>query len=193
MALHAAPRPLAWKCGAAASLWLLGLCAGCGPGNVYVPPPPPEVVVGVPEQRSVTIYREYPGNTQASESVEVRARVGGYLESLHFRDGATVSTGERLFVIDPRPYEAQLAAAKADLASKKASAAVAEIVYKRYTVALVPYNAATQEDVDTQKANLEVAQAGVSQADASVSPGAAQRGLYEDRRPHPRPHRQANA
>src|SRR4051812_16466475 len=68
--------------------------------------PPPAVIVSTPIKRDVTVYHEYTGNTHASESVEIRARVQGYLDSIHFQDGAEVKEGDLLFVIDPRPYQA---------------------------------------------------------------------------------------
>ena len=72
------------------------------------PPPPPKVTVSQPVSREVTEWEEYTGRLEAVESVEVRARVNGYLQSIHFKNGATVKQGDLLFVIDPRPYQAQL-------------------------------------------------------------------------------------
>jgi RND family efflux transporter MFP subunit len=146
---------------------LLGFCLGCEKKNVYVPPPPPEVIVGRAEQRSVTEYHEYTGNTQASESVQIRARVGGYLDSLHFKDGATVSQGDLLFIIDQRPYKAQLDEATADLEGKKANADVQLSVYKR-DLALLPSKAVTPEEVDIQKGNWLTAKAAVAQSEAML-------------------------
>ena len=86
---------------------LLLLVAGCG-GN---PPPamaPPQVTVARPLVRQITDWDEYTGRLAAVESVEIRARVTGYLQSVHFQDGALVRHGDLLFVIDPRPYQAAL-------------------------------------------------------------------------------------
>lgn len=91
---------------------LLLLVAGCG-GS---PPPamaPPQVTVATPLVRNITDWDEYPGRLAAVESVEIRARVNGYLQSVHFQDGALVRRGELLFVIDPRPYQAALDGARA--------------------------------------------------------------------------------
>jgi RND family efflux transporter MFP subunit len=91
---------------------LLLLVAGCG-GN---PPPamgPPQVTVATPLVRKITDWDEYTGRLAAVESVEIRARVTGYLQSVHFQDGALVKRGDLLFVIDPRPYEAALDEARA--------------------------------------------------------------------------------
>lgn len=163
-------RELAARLGSATvlvSLMLLGLCVGCRPSNAYVPPPAPKVIVGTPEQRSVTIYHEYTGTTQASESVEIRARVSGYLDSIHFQDGATVPQGQLLFVIDRRPYVAQLDQAKAQLQAREATVVQQESIYKR-DQALLPAGAITPEQVDIDRGNWLVAQAGVLQAQAAL-------------------------
>lgn len=91
---------------------LLLLIAGCS-GN---PPPamaPPQVTVATPLVRKITDWDEYTGRLAAVESVEIRARVTGYLQSVHFQDGALVKRGDLLFVIDPRPYQAALDGARA--------------------------------------------------------------------------------
>src|SRR5579871_1654567 len=95
--------------------------SGCMRRNNYVAPPPPEVVVATAEQRTITIYHEYTGNTSASATVQIRARVSGYLEKIGFEDGVTVKKDQLLFVIDPRPYAAVVADAKALLESRKAT------------------------------------------------------------------------
>src|SRR5271157_81432 len=86
---------------------------GCkrGPGPTAMPPIP--VTVASPQTVTVTNWDEYPGHVMAVEEVEVRARVSGYLESIHFVDGSEVKAGDLLFVIDPKPYEAELARATA--------------------------------------------------------------------------------
>ena len=77
------------------------------------PPPPPEVTVSQPSLREIVEWEDYTGRLEAAESVEVRARVNGYLQSIHFKDGVIVKKGDLLFVIDPRPYQAELERAKA--------------------------------------------------------------------------------
>jgi RND family efflux transporter MFP subunit len=150
-----------------AALLLLGQALGCGQRNAYVPPPPPEVVVATPEQRSVTIYHEFPGTIQASEAVDVRSRVTGYLESIHFQDGSFVAVNDLLFVIDRQPFLAQLAQTQAQLQSKNATAVQTGAVYKR-TLSLLPSLAATQEDADIQRGNWLVAKAAITEAQAQV-------------------------
>ncbi len=79
------------------------------------PPPPPAVTANQPAQREVVEWDEYPGRLEAVEMVEARARVSGYLQSVHFKDGAEVNKGDLLFVIDPRPYQAEVDRAEASL------------------------------------------------------------------------------
>lgn len=79
------------------------------------PPSPPRVNVATPLAARVTEWDEYTGRFEATDVVDVRARVSGYLVSIHFRDGAIVAPGDLLFVIDPRPYQAALDAARADV------------------------------------------------------------------------------
>src|SRR4051812_46978266 len=74
--------------------------------NAFAPPPPPAVTVAHPVQRSVTRYIEATGTTEAFQSVELRARVPGFLEQINFKPGASVKKGELLFVIDKRTYQA---------------------------------------------------------------------------------------
>src|SRR5690349_14737312 len=93
---------------------LFALAAGCGKSN---PPkaelPPPMVTVATPVERTVTRYEFATGRTAALEQVEIRARVSGYLKSIHFQPGREVTKGALLFKIDPEPFEADLARAKA--------------------------------------------------------------------------------
>ena len=74
---------------------------------------PPAVTVSAPLQRELIEWDEFTGQFWARDLVEIRARVSGYLTEIHFTDGQMVNQGDLLFVIDPRPYEATLAAAKA--------------------------------------------------------------------------------
>src|SRR4051812_26667066 len=79
---------------------LLALAAGCGKPNAYVEPPPPEVTVAEPVRKDVTEYFEATGTTQAVMSVDVRARVKGFLKERHFEEGSVVKAGQLLLVID---------------------------------------------------------------------------------------------
>jgi RND family efflux transporter MFP subunit len=88
---------------------------GCRSAQTAPAPPPPAVVVASPLVMRLTEWDEYTGRFESTDTVDVRARVDGYLDSIHFRDGAIVRAGDLLFVIDPRPYEAVLDGARADV------------------------------------------------------------------------------
>ena len=88
---------------------------GCRSAQTAPAPPPPAVVVASPFVMRLTEWDEYTGRFEPTDTVDVRARVDGYLDSIHFRDGAIVRAGDLLFVIDPRPYEAVLEGARADV------------------------------------------------------------------------------
>src|SRR5579863_6667945 len=97
-------------------LLFLACCtlAGCGNSQAQQGPPqfpPPEVEVSLPVTQEVTDYVDFPGRIEAVNSVEVRARVSGYLEKVYFREGSDVKEGDLLFEIDSRSYEAELARA----------------------------------------------------------------------------------
>ena len=99
--------------------------AGCnGSRNAYVPPPPPKVVVAQPIEKPVTLYLELTGNTQAFNSVDLVARVQGYLESIDYKDGAFVTKGTQLFGIERDNYQQQLDQANASLAANRGDARV---------------------------------------------------------------------
>src|SRR5262245_41864615 len=105
---------------AAAALVALAACSK-EDKNAYAPPPPPEVIVAGPTQREVTSYLTYTGVLAASESVDLRARVQGFLESVHFKIGQIVKKDDLLFVIDKREYKAALERAEAAVQSQEAT------------------------------------------------------------------------
>src|SRR5947209_3638924 len=91
------------------------LLAGCGEGAKQAGPPPPKVTVALPIKRTVVDQDEYVGRFVAVDAVEVRARVSGYLDKIHFEDGQIVKQGELLFTIDKRPFQNTLDQARANL------------------------------------------------------------------------------
>ena len=96
--------------------------AGCSkPQAQNAPPPPPPVSVAPAAEKEIVETDEFPGRIEAVESVEVRARVNGYIQSVHFKPGSQVKKGDLLFVIDPRPFQAELARAEATLAEQATS------------------------------------------------------------------------
>ena len=102
-------------------LFVLSQATGCGKGNTYVAPPPPDVTVAKPTVRAVTDYLEYTGTTRAVQKVELRARVKGFLKEKLFKAGADVKEGQLLFVIDEEPFRVRLDQAKAKQAEAEAS------------------------------------------------------------------------
>jgi membrane fusion protein, multidrug efflux system len=98
-------------------------CKGKDSVKAAPPPPPPAVVIAEVEQRTVSIYSEYVGQTKAYETVELRARVEGVLEKIYFTEGTPVRKGARLFTIDKRSFQASLQTSKAILAKAEADLA----------------------------------------------------------------------
>jgi len=99
---------------------------GCGQPNQYHEPPPPEVTVVTPQQQSVTRYLEVTGMTQPVVSVDIRARVRGFLEERHFEEGSIVEKGQLLLVIDEEPFKLRFEQAQANLAEAQSTLRKAE-------------------------------------------------------------------
>ncbi len=152
--------------------WLLPLAAslGCNSGAQTPQPaglPPPEVIVAQAITREVTDYEEFSGRLEAVYTIDLRARVTGYLDKVNFKDGDLVKKGDVLCEIDPRPYQAQLDQDQANLVNAKALVAKTEAIYKR-SLTLARTGASSQEDIDNQRSDFEVAKAAVGQAEAKV-------------------------
>lgn len=130
-------------------------------------PTAPPVSVARPIEREVTEWSEYTGRFEASQRVEIRARVGGYLNAINFVDGQQVQHGDLLYQIDPNPYQAAVARAEATVARAESQAALAKIELQRFEK-LIKSNTISQEDVDTRRANLDSAQADVALARAEL-------------------------
>jgi RND family efflux transporter MFP subunit len=154
--------------GAAAALLLPAAFVGCGPKNTFVPPPPPKVTVARPVEDKVLDYLEFTGTTQATDRVDIRARVAGYLKEVAFEDGAWVEKGDLLFVIEPAPFEAAMASANAQLEKAQASLKLAEANLRRITP-LARQGTVTQQELDVQRAQVATAAADVSAARAAVT------------------------
>jgi RND family efflux transporter MFP subunit len=122
-----AKRSLILLAALAAAAWL----AACDKRNAYVPPPAPKVTVAKPVRKSVVDYLEFTGNTQAVQSVNLVARVEGYLQAIKFKDGQHVKKDQLLFVIEQEPYKAKVKEAQASIDGYKATLAQAEIEYNR--------------------------------------------------------------
>lgn len=145
------------------------LClAGCAK-KVAEPPKqrPAEVTISKPISREVTDYFEFPGQTEAVGEVDVRARVTGYLMKVNFVDGQNVKKGDLLYEIDPRPYQAVLDRAKAELTRLLALLDKAEADLAR-SESLRPSGAVSQDEYEQHVANLAVQKASIESAEAAI-------------------------
>jgi multidrug efflux system membrane fusion protein len=130
-------------------------------------PPPPVVTVAAPLLRPIAEWDDYSGRFEASKSVEVRPRVSGAVTGVYFTDGAVVRRGQLLFTIDPRPYQAALAQARAAVASARSDLTLAQADLGRAT-RLLAADAVSRSDVDRLRAKVEASQAEVAAANAQV-------------------------
>ncbi|QEG40980.1 efflux RND transporter periplasmic adaptor subunit [Roseimaritima ulvae] len=178
------------------------LTSGCGnsdasgPGASGNPPPLPTVTAAYPLVKQTVEWDAYTGRLEAVNLVEIRARVGGYLQSIHFDEGQVVEEGDLLFVIDPRPYEAELNSARAQLqqaesrlkqshalldeakakaVQSQAQLNLTDVRYERIKN-LNQRNASSQEELDEReaeflqaKADLEGVRAGIHSAEAAIA------------------------
>lgn len=126
----------------------------CKKQNAYVPPPAPQVAVAKPIKQAVTPYLEVTGNAVAYNSVDLEARVQGYLQEINYQDGAVAKQGDTLFVIEPAPYQAQLQQAQANLAATQADLVQAQAEYTRQST-LGKSDFASQSVVDQARAKLD--------------------------------------
>jgi len=155
---------------AAAGLLLLSLIAtGCNRGNVQAAPsmPPPLVTVATARAQDVPRYLDEIGRNTAFESVTITPQVGGRIVERHFQDGENLRKGQLLFVVDPRPYKAQVDSAQAAVAQAKAALDLANIQFAR-DQAVVGTRAISKQDYDTKKNTVDVDQAQVDAAEASL-------------------------
>ncbi len=129
--------------------------------------PPPKVPVIQIEPSTATVYKEYTGRTEANRHVEVRAQVDGILQSREYVEGQRVETGDPLFQIDARPYEAAVHEAEADLSSARATLAAAQRDWRRIN-SLFDRGVASEKQRDDALSALETAQAGVQIAEAQL-------------------------
>ncbi|MGI8738844.1 MAG: efflux RND transporter periplasmic adaptor subunit [Gammaproteobacteria bacterium] len=120
--------------------------SACSEGDSTAPPPPPTLPVVKPLAKQITEWDEYTGRLQAVQSVELRARVSGYVQSIHFRDGSQVKQGDLLFSIDPRSYQATLDEANARLTSARVQLDLAETDLAR-AENLYAQNAISEEEL----------------------------------------------
>jgi len=151
---------------ATAALVLAGMAAlasltACGKRNQYQPPPAPPVTVSKPLRMPVTDYLQSTGSVAAFKTVDLMARVEGYLRSVDFKDGSVVKAGQLLFVIEPEPYQAKLASYQAQLLDAQAE-------YDRQ-LRMIKENATSQANVDKWLSQRDQAAAAVTLAKINLS------------------------
>ncbi len=136
------------------------LLGACGKKNQYQPPPAPSVTVSKPLLLPVTDYLQATGSVAAFQTVDLVARVEGYLRSVNFTDGSLVKAGQLLFLIEPEPYQAKLAAQQAQLLN-------AQTEYDRQ-LRMIKENATAQASVDKWRSQRDQAQAAVTLASINL-------------------------
>ena len=144
--------------------------------------PAPSVTVAKPDAEKIVEWDEFTGRFEAIDSVDIRARVSGYLEAVAFEDGAIIQKGDLLFKIDPRPFEAELAAAKADLDSAAAARRNAKAENERGQ-RLLERSALSKEEADRRESALRQAEAAWAAANARVKQAALNLEFTEIRAP----------
>ena len=158
---HAVP-----VCRTAATVMALVLLVGCEQ-NSFVPPPPPKVDVAAPVQRPVTRYLETTGNTAPVRTVDLVARVEGFLQSIEYQDGSFVKEGTTLFTIEPETYQLKLEQAQAAEAGAQASVRQTEADFKRQSD-LISRQAVSQAALDNSTSARDNAQANLHQAQVNT-------------------------
>lgn len=143
------------------------ILAGCEDKNTYVPPPPPTVTVAPVSTQPVTRYLELTGTTAAINTVDLNARVQGFLTEIRYQDGTFVKKGTVLFVIQQDQYKADVAQAQATLAANQALQVQAEAEYNRQSQ-LAKQDFASQAVLDQARAKRDQAVANVANAQAAL-------------------------
>jgi membrane fusion protein, multidrug efflux system len=142
--------------------------AGCGnPDQAAFERPPAPVTVAAAVSEDVPVYIDAVGKAAARETVSIQPQVSGPITKIHFTDGADVKAGDLLFTIDPRPYQAQLRQAEANLAEAEASQDLARITFARVAGVSDP-RAVSRQDYDARKNAVDAAEAVVNQHRAAV-------------------------
>jgi RND family efflux transporter MFP subunit len=156
---------------ALASLALAGGLAACGQNNEYAAPPPPKVTVATPVEQDVTRYYDATGNAASVNTIDLVARVQGFVQAISYTDGQFVKKGTSLFTIEPEPYKLKVDAAKASVTSAQATLVVKqqdfarqEDLLKRQVSAQVTYDQALAAR-DSAQADVQSAQANEQQAE----------------------------
>ncbi len=147
-------------------------------------PAPPPVTVAAPLARPVTEWQEHTARIEPSARVEIRARVSGQVDQVHFTDGAIVRAGDLLFTLDQRPFQIALDNARAEIERNEARLLLAEQQVARYAP-LAASRISPQAEIDTRRAALREAQAGLAAARAAERQAALDLEFTEVRAPRP--------
>jgi len=157
------------------------LFTGCGK-HAQPAPPPPVVSVVQPVEREVVEWDEYIGRLESPATVEIRARVSGYLDKVHFKEGKPVKKGDLLVTIDPRPYQAEFDRADAEYERTQSQAELAKNDFER-AKRLILTKAISDEDLDTKAKNYSTILAAVRSAKAAADLARLNLGFTEIRAP----------
>ena len=147
---------------------LLNACDDAVSQDAAAAPPPPSVTVAPAAERTIVESEVFTGRLEAVSSVDVRARVTGYIQSVNFKQGAMVKKGDVLVVIDPRPFEANLARAEAQVVAAKSQLDLARKELAR-TEQLVQVNAVSRQELDQRASAVQDAQAAQRAAEANAN------------------------
>jgi RND family efflux transporter MFP subunit len=169
---------IGWRLRYAIILAAAALLAACDEGNKYVAPPPPQVAVANPLQRTVTQYLEATGSLAAVNTVDLVARVPGFVESIDYKDGMPVKKGTRLFAIEREPYRLKLEQAQAAEEAAQAAVVQSEAEYKRQ-VELQAKGVSTQANYDKAQAQRDTDKANLQQAQVNTKTAAINYGYTE--------------
>jgi RND family efflux transporter MFP subunit len=145
--------------------------SSCGKGSAPGAPPPPQVSVATVLEKRVKDWDEFTGRLQAVETVEIRPRVSGYIDKVAFTEGSLVKRGALLFVIDPRPYQAEYDRAAADVKRYKTALELGSIELVRVQ-RLKDSGAVSQEELDERKSTVAQAEANVAGSQAALEAAA---------------------
>ena len=152
-------------CGTVTLVSLIGAVAG--DASAQAGPPPPKAIVSKPIEKRIPRWDEFTGRFEPVEQVEVRPRVSGFIDKIHFNDGQIVQKDDVLFTIDPRPYQIAYDSSKADVMKAKAQVVFAFADYERGQQ-LVDSRTIPVKELDQRRANLDTATATEQSADAAM-------------------------
>ncbi|MFZ0609651.1 MAG: efflux RND transporter periplasmic adaptor subunit [Xanthobacteraceae bacterium] len=156
----------AWFARLALALAAAAAVAACGQKNEYAAPPPPKVTVATPIAQDVTRYFDATGNTAAVNTVDLVARVQGFVQAITYKDGDFVKKGTSLFTIEPEPYKLKVDAAKAAVVSAQATLTQAQAEFQRQAD-LITRQVSTQANYDKALAQRDSAQADLQSQQAN--------------------------